>query len=381
MTEGTRTAPARRKLRPLARIGVAEAVTWNDNRGTSISLTVAAVRDILPHGRYPATDAEILLFLHQARSMEANPFMRDLHLIKYAPNDPAAIVTGYHFLMATAKANPAYRGYEQWFVNRDGKRIQDGLADEENVVAAICEVHMAGYDQPVRFVARKKEFNKGQAQWLKMPVVMLGKCAIANAHRLADPGLAGMYLAEEFGQSYAVSEDAGGEIIDTTAVPTPEEPAEPATAPAPAESAGSSESPEDIAKRVCPKCQKKLRLNKPREGGKQFAAFIGCTGYKRNDPDSCDYTEKWEAPAEGASEPAAADDGESTLDKIKQDAAVLWPAKEGMKEKYDQAKLGAWLNDQFGVGALGGLNEAQATEAYDRLSVMVDEKAEGEGAA
>jgi len=58
-------------------------------------------------------------------------------------------------------------------------------------VAAVCEVMIEGYANPIKFVARMKDFDKKQAQWNTMKVTMLGKCAIGNAHRLADPSLAG----------------------------------------------------------------------------------------------------------------------------------------------------------------------------------------------
>jgi len=386
----TTKLPVRRTLQPAARVSRADIVKWTDRSGTEIALNVDLARELFKT-KYPLSDAEVMVFLHQARSMGANPFRRDLMPVKYTPQDPVSLIAGYHYLMSEAKRNPRYRPFRLWYVNADGKRIPDGLETEENVVAAVCEVPIEG-EGTYKFVARMKEFNKGVAQWKTMPLVMLGKCAIGNAHRLADPGLAGMYLAEELGQGYSPTptdditdtdwtDAAMPAAADASMVGPTEGQAEPA-APTTTASPGSSESADDIAKRVCPKCQKKLRLNKPKDGSAAtWAPFIGCSGYKKGDSASCDYTEKWEAPTGVAETAAPSGDSESTLDKIKQDAAVLWPAKEGMKEKYDQAKLGAWLNDQFGVGALGGLNEAQAVEAYDRISVMVDEKADGEGAA
>jgi phage recombination protein Bet len=226
----------RRALQPAAKIGTREMVVWQDRQGTEIALTVDLVRQVLPKGKYPATDAEILLFLQQARSRRANPFTGDMYLIKYAADAAAQIVVGYHHLIATAKSNPNYAGFSLHYVDGGGKRIADGLEEEKNVIAAVCSVAIKGFEEPVKFVARMKEFRKARPNpdnpWNQMPIVMLGKCAIANAHRLADPNLAGMYLPEEVGQGYI--EVAAVEISETPAADTPQE-AEPAVLEPPAE--------------------------------------------------------------------------------------------------------------------------------------------------
>jgi hypothetical protein len=218
--------PMRRSLQPAATIAPGEMVKWLDRQGTELALNVPLVRTLFK-SRNPFTDAEIMVFIQQARAKRANPFVGDLYLVKYAADAPAQMVTGYHYLIQAAKNNPEYAGFETWFVDLQGKRIADGTETTENVVACVCLVHIRGYEQPVKFVARIKEFKKNfpGTPWAGMPLVMLQKCAVGNAHRLADPGLAGMYLPEEFGQEYVAPPEAAVDV-DFTEQPEAPQPAE-----------------------------------------------------------------------------------------------------------------------------------------------------------
>ena len=231
-----RPEPIRRALQARQAISPKEMVTWVDDGGTEVGLNAGLVQYLFK-SKYPITDREALLFIQQAKARRANPFTGDIYLVKYSASDPAQIVTGYHYFMRKVKENADYRGYSLWYVDKEGKRIADGLETPESVVAAVALVRIAGYEEPVKFVARMKDYNKHQALWNNMAVVMLGKCAIGNAHRLADPGLGRLYLPEEVGQGYIASEDPPVDAEFTEEGPTtegPEMPAPPAdAAPAP----------------------------------------------------------------------------------------------------------------------------------------------------
>lgn len=249
------TRPAlRRSLQAAAPVSVKGVVKWHDERGTEIALNVPLARSMFK-SKYPFTDVEMALFIQQCYARRANPYLGDMYPIKYSASDPAAFVTGYHYLMGQVKKSPDYRGFDLHYVDAEGKRIPDGLESAEKVVAAICQVRITGYESPVKFVARMKDFNKGRAQWTSMPVLMLGKCAIANAHRLADPGLAGMYLPEEVGQGYVTSEDEAPlyqeAIEEAQLVGNPEEPAD----------GGEVTEPEAIPE-ICAECSKPLEAER-----------------------------------------------------------------------------------------------------------------------
>jgi len=53
-------------------------VKWEDRQGTEIALNVPLYREMFK-SKYPTSDAEVLLFLHQARSRRANPFTGDMY--------------------------------------------------------------------------------------------------------------------------------------------------------------------------------------------------------------------------------------------------------------------------------------------------------------
>ena len=195
----------RRQLQPAIPIDTASIVRWEDRQGNEVALNVPLVRELFKQ-KHALTDAEILMFLHQARSRRANPFLGDIYAIKYAADSPLAIQAGYHFFMRVAKENPAYDGFEVWCVDSNGKRIPDGLETEANSIAAICEVYLKNQSHAVKFVAPMKDFNKRQALWVTMAVPMLKKCAVGNAHRQAEPSLANMYLPEEVEQVYVKME-------------------------------------------------------------------------------------------------------------------------------------------------------------------------------
>jgi phage recombination protein Bet len=214
--------PVIRTLMAQRQVAEDAVVRWEDRQGTQLALTIADVRELFP-SKYPFTAGEMITFLQQCRTMGANPFLREVHLIKYDANAPAQIVTGYHYFIRRAQENPTYDGFELWYVNAGGERIPDGLETKENVVAAVCQVFNRSRSHPTRFVARMAEFNKRQAQWTQMPVHMLGKCAIGNAHRQADPGLGGMYLEEEVA--------GNGQILDAESRELPQTPVEEAQPP------------------------------------------------------------------------------------------------------------------------------------------------------
>ena len=201
---------------------------WEDTHANQLELSVGLARALFP-SKYPLSDEELLLLLHTARSLRANPMLNEIYGVKYTANDRVAIVVGYHYFLQRAQENPRYAGFTCWCVGPDGKRIADGTEDPKKVTAAICVVKIKGFEEPVKFVARNSEFNKHQAQWNSMPIHMLTKCAIANAHRQACPNMSGMYLEEEFGQEYVEEQppqlEAGAEP-ETTEAPAEEIPAE-----------------------------------------------------------------------------------------------------------------------------------------------------------
>ena len=288
--------PKSRSLQPLREVSDVAPVKWNDRSGTEHSLSIADVRALFP-SRHAYTNGEMLIFLQKCRSAGADPFAGDLYLIKYSANDKAQHVTGYHFFMALAKENPNYDNFELWYVDAQGKRIPDGLEDDKKVVAAVCQVYHKGSARPVKFVARATEFVKKNRPdpnhpWNAMRVHMLGKCAIGNAHRWADPArMRGMILQEEVGQEYA--EDEQAVEAEYTEVPdaAPEE--GPAPEPEPEEEAPVGEGD------TCPECgEGTMTLRKGKRG-----PFLGCSRFRQGCKHTTDVPDKPTQDAPGEEQP------------------------------------------------------------------------------
>jgi len=155
----TTKAPVRRSLLPAARIEAGAIVKWQDTHANEIELSVSLARALFP-SQYPLSDEELLLLLHTARSLRANPMLNEIYGVKYAANQRVAIVVGYHYFLQRTQENPRYVGFTAWCVDAEGKRIPDGTEDLKKAVAAICLVRIKGFEEPVKFVARMAEFNK-----------------------------------------------------------------------------------------------------------------------------------------------------------------------------------------------------------------------------
>ena len=185
--------------------------------GHPVALSAELVNTLFK-GSHPFTPQECYLFIQECKARGADPIAKDMYPIKYEAGKPASFVTSYHFLMALAQRDPHYDGFNLWYVDNKGEKIPQGLETVANVVAAICRVKNKRRS-PTEFVARMKEFNKSQAMWKSMPVHMLGKVAIAGAHRQVI-GTA-VHVAEEYG----TVDEAGevGVIPEVLAEPAPEE--------------------------------------------------------------------------------------------------------------------------------------------------------------
>jgi len=185
-----------------------EVIEYNTHEGDSISLSLADVKNLInPY----VTDQEALLFLQQCKALKANPFMRDIHLIKYSKTqkDPASIVVGKDFYLKTAQTHPKYGGYKAGVIviNKDNpeliKREGSFLSENEKLVGGWCEVfrsdweHPAVSELPFNEVAQYKYDGTLRATWKKMPARMTRKCAIVEAHREAFPELFGGSYTED----------------------------------------------------------------------------------------------------------------------------------------------------------------------------------------
>jgi len=242
------------KLAALTQI-IEPAVTFTDTTGQTVTLSIEHVKKIICP---KATTFEALAFLYTARALGANPFLRQIHLVKYAENAPASIIVGRDFYLHLAYTDPekelvSFRSGVTVFkpsrenvilktlaavqdtLNTIGKDAPDTvklalrelwkrveglkhevppegeLVDIEGaVVPPGCTLYGGWAEVVVRYKGREmtfrqrvmlREYNRDQALWRTHPATMIQKVAEAQVLRHVFPlKFSGVYTPEEVGE-------------------------------------------------------------------------------------------------------------------------------------------------------------------------------------
>ena len=159
---------------------------------------------LISQNTHQPTDAEMYVFKKLCEDSGANPFLRDIHVVKYGANSPASFIFGKDYFTKVARAQKAI-----WdcgiLVVRQGEATETKLVGTfmlptDTLVGGWCDVHTK--DGTIPTTVLLEDFNTGKSLWSKMPGTMIEKCAIVKALRMAFPEkLAGAYAAEEMEQA------------------------------------------------------------------------------------------------------------------------------------------------------------------------------------
>lgn len=178
-------------------------------------LTVEMIRDYL----CPlATPQEAYLFLQVCQARKLNPFLSEVYLIKYNEKDKAQIVTGKDAFTKRASETPNFRYFRAGVIVQKDDELTERegtfFAKGEDLIGGWAEVYLEGREHPFKYTIRREEFDKKQANWLKMPGVMCRKCALVGALREALPEqLGGLYDSAEMRDAPDIM-DIEGEVIE-----------------------------------------------------------------------------------------------------------------------------------------------------------------------
>ena len=159
---------------------------------------------LISQNTHQPTDAEMYVFKKLCEDSGANPFLRDIHVVKYGANSPASFIFGKDYFTKVARAQNAI-----WdcgiLVVRQGEATETKLVGtfmlpSDTLVGGWCDVHTK--DGTIPTTVLLGDFDTGKSLWSKMPGTMIEKCAIVKALRMAFPEkLAGAYAAEEMEQA------------------------------------------------------------------------------------------------------------------------------------------------------------------------------------
>ena len=131
-----------------------------------------------------ATEKELFIAVEVCRSLNLNPFSREVHFVKISSTDKMATIVGYEVYLKRA--------------DRTGKLAGWSAGVDEKRGVSWVKIHRKDWTEPFVWEVSLSEFDKKHATWKSMPTFMGKKVAIAQGFRLAFPDeLGGMPYTEE----------------------------------------------------------------------------------------------------------------------------------------------------------------------------------------
>lgn len=143
------------------------------------------------------TNDEFAFFWGLGKSLQANPFTREIWAVKYDKNKPAQVFLGRDFYRKKAQEQSDYDGHIVDAVyENDEFRVESGtpkhsynLTDRGKLLGAYCVVYKKDISNAFYVYVELDEYHKGQSTWNEKPATMIKKVAEAQALRGAYQGI------------------------------------------------------------------------------------------------------------------------------------------------------------------------------------------------
>jgi phage recombination protein Bet len=170
-------------------------IQWTDEQKHLVASTIAP----------GCTPDELRLFAYHCHRTRLDPFSRQIYAIKRkdrrSNTEKMTIQVSIDGLRAIAERTGELGGSQRYWCGPDGEWKEVWLSSAPPA-AAKCVVYRKGCPHPFVGVALFRDYNNGMNLWTKMPSVMIGKCAEAQALRAGFPAdLSGLYVTEEMDQA------------------------------------------------------------------------------------------------------------------------------------------------------------------------------------
>lgn len=189
-------------------------------------LDPATLRDFVDPNRQ-ASPQEFQMLMAIVKSMDLNPFTKEVYFIKYG-NQPAQIVVALKAFLKMADAHPEYNGMEAGIIyEKDGEiKRSDGafLPRDAEILGGWATVYRKDRSHPTKIEVTFSEYDNSKIRkegemnsygkpnkpntWDDKPSVMIRKVAVVAALREAFPNeLGGVYEVDELRKMKDVTPD------------------------------------------------------------------------------------------------------------------------------------------------------------------------------